>query len=364
MTTPLPLAADQAAAARHGSYCPKMCSFACPVTAATGRDDAVPWSFHRTVTDLAEGRLAAGSEASTRLTACTGCLACQIPCVFDQDVPAQVRAGRAALREADVTPPGVSEAVARVADGTSPYPMAGAAGASGTGATPGAAATPTVTVVVGCRDDGDTVAAAFRLLRAAGEEPAAVVPHGCCGATLRDLGTVDAADAARDRLGDDLRGGAALVVVLDPHCLEETREAVPDREVVHVVSMLHRALGEGRLVLEQTVGSVTFHDPCLLARGAGLTEEPRALLRAAGGTIAEPEGHRRETVCSGAGMALELLDEPTAEATAARRRAILGRTGARLVTACSGARHRLTTSSRPVADLLQILADALPEEHP
>ncbi len=86
-----------AAAATHGSFCPKMCTFACPVTAATGRDDAVPWSLHRTVADLADGRLPLADddgEVFARLTACTGCLGCQVPCTFDQDVPAQVRPRR------------------------------------------------------------------------------------------------------------------------------------------------------------------------------------------------------------------------------------------------------------------------------
>lgn len=368
MTDALPLVdPDQAAAALHGSFCPKMCSFACPVTAATGRDDAVPWSFHRTVSDLAQGRLAPDAVVAAGLTACTGCLACRVPCVFEQDVPAQVRAGRAALHTSGAGHPAVADAVARVADGDPPYLQV----------TPIVRTTPgtddghervgegSVAVVVGCRDEAATVDAALRLLRAAGEQPVPVVPEGCCGGVLRDLGAVEEADGARDRLGARLADAPDRVVVLDPHCLPETSVAAGERGGVrHVLVELHRLHAEGRLPVRGELGPLTYHDPCLLARGEGVVAEPRALLAAAGATLVEPEGHGAATVCSGAGLGLELLDEPAAEATAARRRRSLAATGAPVVTACGGARARLAADGTPVADLLQTLAQALPEDHP
>lgn len=376
--TELPLVDDlQATAALHGSYCPKMCTFACPVTEATGRDDAVPWSFHRTVRDLVEGRLPPSPQAAARLTACSGCLACRVPCLFDQDVPAQVRAGRTALHRTGASPAAVAAAAGRVASGTSPYGDPPITPASGTrrgtgrrhhrgrgprddaGAAPGDA---TVVVAVGCRDDATTVEAALRLLAAAGQRPAVAVPDGCCGGALRDLGAAADADAAQGRFRAALGEAPERVVALDPHCLEELRGAVDEgTEVVHVVAELHRLVAAGRLRLEGAVGPVTYHDPCLLARGEGLTDEPRALLRAAGATLVEPEGWGTTTRCSGAGLGLELLDEDAAEATAARRRGTLAATRAPAVTACSGARTRLAAGGAPVADLVDLLARNLAE---
>lgn len=356
----LPVVAPaEALAARHGSFCPKMCSFACPVTAATGRDDAVPWSFHRTVSDLHDGRLAPSTAAFDRLTACTGCLACREPCLFDQDVPAQVRAGRAALHGRGSTPPAVTAAMDRVGRGETPYPdRPDRPPATGTDAGPG-----TVIVVPGCRDDAPLVEATLRLLRAAGETPVVAPPAGCCGATLRDLGADEAADAARDALAASLPTGARRIVALDPHCLGELRAAADHAaQVSHVVVELHRLVDEGLLALEPRLGPVTYHDPCLLARGQGITREPRELLQAAGATIVEPEGHAGAGGCSGAGMALELLDDDVAEATAGLRRRSLA-TGASVVTACAGARLRLGTATAPVTDLIASLADCLPEDH-
>ncbi|MFP5308522.1 MAG: heterodisulfide reductase-related iron-sulfur binding cluster [Actinomycetes bacterium] len=348
---------DLAAAALHGSWCPKLCNHACPVLAATGRDDAVPWSLHRTVSDLATGRLEPDDRAAARLTACSGCLGCQEPCTFDQDVPAQVRAGRAATAGAGAPVPGHDAAVAAVSAGTSPHGVPRADGVA-PGATAGATA-----VLVGCRDTPDVVAALLALLRAAGEDAVAVAPAGCCGATLRDLGAVPAADAARDATAGALTG-AARVVLLDPHCAPEAAAAVADDvEVVHAVEAVWRHLEAGAITLRADLGPATYHDPCLLARDARLVEEPRTLLRTAGAELVEPEHHGPDVACAGGGLALPLVDPGAAEATADRRRGHLAATGAPLVvTACAGARERLAADGSAVADLFTVLAERLVSE--
>lgn len=347
------IAPDTADAAVHGSFCPKMCTFACPVTAATGRDDAVPWNFHRTVADVATGRLDA-ADAGPRLTACTGCLACRVPCLFEQDVPAQVRAGRAAVVDAGAAPASVAAAVEAVAAGRSPYAPADdvAAPEADAGVAPG-----TTALLVGCRDEQATVRAVLDLLAAAGAPARPVAPDGCCGALLADLGAVDDAGAATARLATRLEDAGRLVV-LDPHCLPATRVAVGERvEVVHVVEELARLAAAARLTFDGELGPVTYHDPCLLARAEGVVQEPRTLLGAAGAELIEPEHHGAATACAGAGLGLELVDVEAAEATASRRRGHLEATGApTVVTACAGARQRLAADGREVHDLAVLLA--------
>lgn len=368
MTTPLPIAgidSDVAAAALHGSFCPKMCNFACPVTAATGRDDAMPWSLHRTVSDLVTGRTDATDPAvTTALEPCTGCLACQGACAFDQDVPAQVREARAAVVAAGHGPDAASAATQRAATGESPYggPLATAPST--------AHGSDVVAVVVsfGCRDDAASLDALGRLLTAAGVSHAFVAPDGCCGGALTDLGHRDEAGRRRDTLAAALAaagGGSARVVATDPHCLPSLRTAVDgDVEVIDVVSALDQLVTDGRLRLAGNLGAVAFHDPCLLARDEGVLDPPRRLLVAAGGTVVEPEGHGAATVCSGAGLGLELLAPADADATATRRATQLTATDAVVVTACAGAQHRLTAAGARTRDLLVVLADHLDPETP
>lgn len=341
MTVPDPIAA----AAEHGAWCPKMCTFACPVAQATGRDDAVPWSFHRTVADLAAGHLPVTAGVAGRLEACTGCLGCQSACAFGQDVPAQVRAGRAALTAAGVQPPAVDQAVAAVQAGRSAY------GVDRPVASPGDH-DPTVALLLGCRDGTPVADAALRLLRSAGERVVAVAPSGCCGALLDDLGAVEAATAARTSLA--VPEGPA-VVASDPHCLPALQQATPAAR--HIVSHLDDLLAAGRLRLTGPPTAVIWHDPCLLARRDGVTDAPRRLLAAAGYEVVEPEHTRGDTACSGGGMGMDLLAPSAAAATARRRATELGRGPA--LTACAGARRRLSDAGAEVADLLVALADRL-----
>lgn len=334
-------------AALHGSYCPKMCTFACPVTTATGRDDAVPWNFHRTVSDLATGRLPVVAAVAGRLTACTGCLACRVPCTFDQDVPAQVRAGRAALAGAGVAPATVTEAVAAVARGASPaghdLPTA-----------PPADPDPTTVLVAGCRDDGTAVEVTVALLRATGERIAVAVPDGCCGALLDDLGAPAAATTARGTLADRLPPGAT-VVALDPHCLPSLRAS--GVAATDLASHLAAALDDDRLHLTGGPWTATWHDPCVLARGEGVTGAPRRLLAAAGADLVEAERSGAATGCSGAGLGLDLLDPQAAAATAAVRAAELG--DRPVVTGCARAADRLRAAGAEVTDLASALSDHL-----
>jgi Fe-S oxidoreductase len=345
-----PAVAEVAGDALHGSYCPKMCTFACPVTSATGRDDAVPWSFHRTVSDLATGRLPVVPDVADRLTACSGCLACQVPCAFDQDVPSQVRAGRAALVAAGAAPAEVAEAVAHVAAGRaptgSPLPQAPAAD---TGEA-------TTIVIAGCRDGASALAATVAVLRAAGERVTTLVPDGCCGALLDDLGARDAGDEARGRLRAAVPGTAARVVATDPHCLGAIRST--GRDATDLASHLATAVTEGRLSFpDATVWHATWHDPCVLARGEGVTDAPRRLLAAAGAELSEPEHAGERTGCSGAGLGMDQLDVEAAAATSAARARELGDGG--VVTGCARAQQRLAAAGVDVTDLATALARRL-----
>jgi fumarate reductase (CoM/CoB) subunit B len=345
-----PAVADVAGDALHGSYCPKMCTFACPVTAATGRDDAVPWSFHRTVSDLAAGRLPLVPEVAGRLTACSGCLACQVPCAFDQDVPSQVRAGRSALVDAGTAPAAVTDAIAHVVAGRTPT------GAPLPSLPADDEGDVTALLVAGCRDDAATLAATVTVLRAAGERVAVRVPDGCCGALLDDLGARDAAADAQLRLADLRDVAPARVVATDPHCLGALRDA--GLPALSLVSYLDDAVADGRLTFPAgDAWAVVWHDPCVLARGHGIVDAPRRILAAAGAELTEPERTGERTGCSGAGLGLDQLDPDAADATAAARARDLG--DGPVVTGCARAERRLAAAGVDVTDLAAALARRL-----
>ncbi len=81
----------------------------------------------------------------------------------------------------------------------------------------------------------------------------------------------------------------------------------------HICEFAARFIREGRLKLDKSANdglTVTYHDPCNLARAGGLTEEPREILRAVVNDFREMPADtiREKTFCCGAGGGL-LTDE-------------------------------------------------------
>lgn len=334
--TELPLLADVRDAAVQGSYCPKLCTYACPVETATGDQHAVPWSFHRVVADLASGRVAPGQVAG-RLDKCSGCLACQGACNYDQDVPAQVLAGRAL---APVTTPAATAVLDHLRAGRRPDGSAPSSGHAGDG----------VVLFVGCQDAPGDVTAAVSLLGAAGLDPRVVVAPGCCGGVARDLGATELATGLGATTADALRD-VESVVVLDPHC------DLGDIGTRSIESVLAEHVDQ--LSFRSGATTVTVHDPCLTARRDGEVEPARVLLAAAGVVAMDPEGNRADTVCSGAGLSLPLVDAAAADATATRRADLLG--GGPVVTWCGRAEVKLRDRGVDVTSLLHTLHERLAE---
>lgn len=343
-----PISEHTRALAVHGSYCPKLCNHTCPVLAATGRDEAMPWSLHRVVADVATGRTEPDASAAAALQHCTGCGACATACAWDeQDVPAQVRAGRAATFPANAE---AQQAAATLQPGA-----ARAHGALDDDVSQPSDAT--TTLVVGCNDRPGTVRAFLRLCALAETPVRVTVPDGCCGALLTDVGAADDAAAATDRLAERLSGDVATIVALDPHCLPALRTAY-NGDVTDAVTFVAGLYTGGRLPAPH-VDDITlaWHDPCVLARIEGVIEAPRHLLSGLGFTVIEVEEHGTRSRCSGGGMAFPLLEPDGAAAVAAARARQLEGVDAPVLTACAGARIQLADAGAPVHDLFEYLAD-------
>ena len=225
------------------------------------------------------------------------------------------------------------------------------------GAPASRATAPTMQLLVGCRDRAEVVAAAVRVLGAAGESVAVVVPDGCCGGVLRDLGATEAAADATATLATRLRPDVP-VVLLDPHCHDTVDGLDADRAVEDLVAVLHRLVESGDLDLDGAPETVRWHEPCLLVDGPAAGAGP-AVLAGVGSLVELPgEAHRG---CSGAGLGMELLDEEAAETVARQRRAMLAGPGP-IVTGCAGAAARLSTDDEPALHLVQLLDDLLDDD--
>lgn len=342
--TALPLLDESiAAAAEHCSYCPKLCRFACPVANETGRESVTPWGIDREIT-AAVHRGTVTAQTADAVYACTGCRACGSACLPGLDLPAHVRAARAAVVEAGIAPDGAAEAVGR---------ERAADAALLTGATPGAE----LVVFPGCAsDDGAALAA---LLTAAGV--AWDVSHDavCCGARSVDVGfaALGAEQAGRAKVA--LPAGGRLVV-MDPHCARQLAIDLGEARVVTLPTLL----AELAPALPLRGGDpVVWHDPCWLGRGMGEYDAARAVVRAATGHEAvEPEFTRDRTRCTGGGMGFAQVFPATADALRDTRVGDLRAVGADalpVVTACPNAAARLRAGGLDAHDLAGWLAGRL-----
>lgn len=238
---------------------------------------------------------------------------------------------------------------------------------------------PRVVYFIGCGTNyqlPEPGAAAMRLLARAGCE-VVVCPHVCCGLPPYSYGDlVSARELARRNL--ELLGGlgADFLVTECGSCgrfLKRYPELLAEEPDL---ARQAEALGEqvrdftellATLPLPEPVnppaGVVTYHDPCHLGRGQGVTEEPRRLLReAAGAKLVElPEAN---WCCGGAGT-YNLAHPQRSEAILQRKVANIESTGAEIVaTACPACllqlRHglRMSGSGAVVKHVAEIVAEA------
>jgi Fe-S oxidoreductase len=168
--------------------------------------------------------------------------------------------------------------------------------------------------------------------------------NGCCGSTLFDYGFWDElpglVDAKLAKM-KELEGRTFLHV--NPHCQEfitnRYEMIASDHEPVkgqHISELIAAALTNGKLESKATKKiKVSYHDPCMLGRGLGITEPPRQVLTSLEGVeLVEMKRNRQDTFCCGARAVGEYFTDFPRE-TATQRIEEFKATGAdMLITAC------------------------------
>jgi Fe-S oxidoreductase len=230
---------------------------------------------------------------------------------------------------------------------------------------------------VGCAASFDergrrTAQATARLLQAAGVEFAILGPREqCTGDPARRMGNEYLFQALAGQNVETLNeAGVRKVVANCPHCFNTLANEYSDfggsYEVVHHTELLASLVREGRLSPPSLDGrTITYHDPCYLARHNDVRDEPRELVGALGATVEMPR-HGVRTFCCGAGGARMWMEERTGRPINEERVREAAATGAdTLAVACPFCTVMLDdgvrTSGRElrVADVAQLMVEAI-----
>jgi Fe-S oxidoreductase len=158
---------------------------------------------------------------------------------------------------------------------------------------------------------GQAVAAAMKQILDAASISWGVLPREtCCGEPARRAGNEYLFLQLSEKLIETFTNAQVKKIVsCCPHCtmmLDVDYRQIPsyaklDIGVVHHTELIAELLSQ--LPIEPSALPATYHDPCYLARGRGITAEPRKILRSCGVSLAEAAHHGQNTQCCGAGGA-------------------------------------------------------------
>jgi Fe-S oxidoreductase/nitrate reductase gamma subunit len=158
----------------------------------------------------------------------------------------------------------------------------------------------------------------------------------CCGEPARKLGNEYLYQMEAQENIELIKGyGVKRVVTTCPHCFNtlarDYRDLGFDLPVEHYTTFIAELLAEHRVNITPEPFEFTYHDSCYIGRYMDVYDEPRELLRAAGGRLTEMEQSRAESFCCSAGGGRILAEEKIGSRINVKRVRMAHATGAPLL---------------------------------
>jgi len=227
--------------------------------------------------------------------------------------------------------------------------------------------------------DGGPVKSLARVMQQAGMDFGLLEDEWCCGALQVDAGLLDDFKASAQHNVNAIRkAGAKEIVVTCADCYRTIKNDYPDFvgdlgfNVIHSSELILRLLNESRIKLKKEInlgGRATYFDPCFLARGANVVDEPRSVLKSIAGSTqwVEMEGFGKYTYCCGRPVVASGSSEVYLQTGQDRVRDGLAVDAKAIITGCVNCKQSLTFAARKlgadikVMDLTELVADAVSE---
>jgi Fe-S oxidoreductase len=342
------------------ALCPNMCRCECPVLQTLGREAVAPAGKARLALNIKQENLAWSEDILEAVANCLGCRGCSTLCPFPElSLCDELLNTRLEAKKYGVSLVNSEPYLANLKKFSSPY---GKRSEEAVAANKGAA----VLFFAGCTtaaNHPDSIGAVRFLLDKAGVSYQ-MIAEDCCGYPAEIWGDEALArQLAAENLRKMAESGATTLVTNCPECWQTFTLRYPQWEaelplqIIDGPSYFLGLVRDGLLKPEKSdFKKVSYHDPCIWARVANKTAEPRETLENIPGLVLqEPFTSGEATRCCGGGSMFQLTFPATAAAVAGRRLAEFSDTTP-IVTACPFCREGLSQEGRPVLELVELLA--------
>ncbi len=342
------------------TFCPKMCRLACPVANASGRETLIPQAKMDLLNQLRRGRQPWTVEGSEPLWGCTGCRECSTYCELGNEPGLVLMSGRAEAAAHGVTHPRLENYPDRfrnrderlVKQLRDHIPADRFAEDALVGYWPGCDAI----------DKGmEEIVTTLEIFDAIGADHVRLVDssQACLGYPLLAAGYPDMFRWHAAKVAATLKKFKTVIINCSA-CIYTLRALYPGEGVPLQTEIL--ALSE---FLAQSVTrwpkpkkkrTVYYHDPCYLARYAGIVDAPRMVLSQLA-EVREFAWSRADTECCGGAGLLPKTMPDVADAMARRRLTeIANRGGGMVVTSCGTCSFMLRQNAPDGVEVLDLPA--------
>ncbi len=319
------------------TYC-AFCKSVCPVFDDIGWDSVSPKGQNITAYNLLLGNLEPDEDVMKSLYRCTMCLDCTRRCPTSIETADIVAAARTGMVEKGFKNPAHVELVDNVQKTGNIYgeteqiaPQEGE-----------------VQLFLGCgyQQRPNTVKKFVRILDKLGVK-ARIVEESCCGYPLKILGYTGDYEKQKKEFAQKIPKGD--VVTFCPTCYMFLKEEYQDHPPKHVLELIDEKLAEHDIkAVDMTV---TYHDPCHLARGAGIVDAPRNILSSIGAQLKEMSQNKNTTRCCGGGGGIMTSDADLSGRLGSERARQAAATGVQdMVTICPTCELSLRSGAKTITD--------------
>ena len=340
------------------SMCPNMCKFSCPVYLATGDETFTPQKKARLILYKEKGFLENEKGFFDTMFQCALCGSCVVNCQYDDfDIRDFIVDERANAFKNGFIPETYKEILSNFKEFGNPDGKRDIIN-KGNGE---------IGFFVSCNTlkDKNVLSATEKIFKKANID---VQEFGggdiCCGAPLYFAGDIKGFKEKALKIKVLIqKKGIKTIVTNCPTCVKMMKKNYKKVgvdigvNVIHISSFIKELIDKGALQFKNVANStVTYHDPCILAKDLDIIEEPRAILKQIGYQIKEPIYTRKNVHCCGGKS--KIGDEITRNKINKMRKEELEQTDADVyVSACPTCKD--TLKELHIKDITEIVADAL-----